>query len=267
VLRRAVLALTMLTGVLVPAAAAASSVVTVTSLGVHQPLHAGTRLVSPQARYYATVTSTGRLAVRTAANSTVWATPATAAVAGAYAYIGARGNLVLAAAGQPLWSSRTSGSGPADTLTLTDAGTLRLAAGGLTVWTSRTGNLCHASGVVVDLSRQLMAMCSSTAQLRVTPVTTGATAVGNGTPIGTWHVQAKVRDTTLYPASGGAYPVRYWVPYNAPYGLHDSSWQTFPYGSSRYRTDGSHGCVHVPLRAMTWLFGWLRIGTAVRIHS
>jgi lipoprotein-anchoring transpeptidase ErfK/SrfK len=243
---------------------------TVSQLGVHQHLAAGTRLVSPHATAYATVSGPGRLVVSRADGTLVWASPSTAATPGAYAYVGATGNLVLAAAGQARWSSHTSGSGAADTLVVTDAGELRLRAGRLLVWTSRTGYLCGAGGPakwgVVDVSRQLMGLCQYRQQVRVTAVTTGASALGMGTPTGTWHVLRKVRDTTLYPAAGGAYPVQYWVPYDGPYGLHDSSWQTFPYGSSRYRTEGSHGCVHVPLRAMAWFFDWVRIGTRITVH-
>lgn len=76
----------------------------------------------------------------------------------------------------------------------------------------------------------------------------------------------KQRDTTLYPAAGGAYPVHYWMPYSGPYGLHDSPWQTFPYGSSKYRAHGSHGCVHVPAAAMRFLFHWAPVGTTVLVR-
>jgi len=48
--------------------------------------------------------------------------------------------------------------------------------------------------------------------------------------------------------------VKYWIPYDGVYGFHDSSWQTFPYGSQQYRTDGSHGCVHFPLTVMSWIY-------------
>jgi lipoprotein-anchoring transpeptidase ErfK/SrfK len=147
---------------------------------------------------------------------------------------------------------------------------LRLTAGRLPVWTNRVGSKCpHARGkaIVVDLGEQRARMCRSGQQMRTTLVTTGATALGYGTPTGTWHVYARVRDTTLYPAAGGAYPVHFWMPYSGPYGLHDSPWQHFPYGSPRYKTDGSHGCVHVPGRVMAWLFGWAPVGTRVTVHA
>ena len=49
------------------------------------------------------------------------------------------------------------------------------------------------------------------------------------------------------------------------FGFHDSSWQHFPYGSAKYRTHGSHGCVHMPLHAIAFLYRWGDTGTPVRI--
>ncbi|SHG08364.1 L,D-transpeptidase catalytic domain [Jatrophihabitans endophyticus] len=118
----------------------------------------------------------------------------------------------------------------------------------------------------IDISRQLARMCASGRLVRTTRVTTGASAHGYATPRGTWRISAKQRDTTLHPAAGGAYPVKYWMPYDGAYGLHDSSWQTFAYGSQKYRTRGSHGCTHVPAKTMAWLYRWAPVGTRVRIH-
>ena len=232
-------------------------------------LRPGARLVSPHGAAYAIVTRSGRLAVDRADGQRVWAT-APRNAASPRLYVGGRGDVVLADGTRRLWSTGTAGSGRADTLRLTDAGTLVLRAGRLPVWSSRTGNLCRAGGpkrLVVDLSRQLMAACVSTRQVRATPVTSGAVDLGRGTPTGTYRVQGHTRDTTLYPAAGGAYPVKYWMPYDGAYGMHDSPWQHFPYGSRRYRTEGSHGCVHVPPAMMAWVFRWAVTGTQVTIHG
>jgi lipoprotein-anchoring transpeptidase ErfK/SrfK len=149
-------------------------------------------------------------------------------------------------------------------------GSLALTADRLLVWSSRVRTACPAGAgksVVVDLSDQRARMCRSGQQKRTTLVTTGASALGYGTPTGSWRVYARVRDTTLYPAAGGAYPVDYWMPYSGPYGLHDSPWQHFPYGSPLYTTRGSHGCVHVPARMMAWLFDWAAVGTRVTVRA
>jgi hypothetical protein len=240
------------------------------SLSAGQRLLAGQRLVSPDGRYVATVGRTGRLVVRTSAGRTTWRSPA--AGAGAYATVGRGGQLTLRVGGRVRWTSRTAGSGRSDVLRLLDGGALTLFAGSLTVWSNRFPNACPGTAakvVLVDISQQSARACSHRQQLRVTRVTTGATARGYGTPTGSGRVNGnKTRNTTLYPAAGGAYPVTYWLPYDANvYGLHDSSWQTFPYGSPRYRTAGSHGCVHVPLVAMRWLYHWATVGTRVTVRN
>lgn len=43
------------------------------------------------------------------------------------------------------------------------------------------------------------------------------------------------------------------------------SGQTFPYGSSEYRSDGSRSCVQVPLAVMSWLYAWAPVETVVHV--
>jgi lipoprotein-anchoring transpeptidase ErfK/SrfK len=88
------------------------------------------------------------------------------------------------------------------------------------------------------------------------------------TPTGTFHIEGLNRNSVLTLSDGATYHVRYWIPFDAPlFGFHDSSWQHFPYGSPKYRTAGSHGCVHVPLKAIGYLYRWADIGTTVRIKA
>ncbi|HZC71595.1 MAG TPA: L,D-transpeptidase family protein [Jatrophihabitans sp.] len=230
-------------------------------------LSAGQQLVSTNGRYHALVTSSGRLVVRTAAGQTHWATGQVGD--GAVLVLHRNGQLALAVDGKARWRTRTYRSGPGDVLIMGTDGVLRLQNDGLAVWSSRVSSRCPKLSrrtFVVDISTQRARLCRAGQQIRTTAVTTGASARGYGTPTGRWRVYAKVRNTTLYPAAGGAYPVKFWMPYSGPYGAHDSPWQRFPYGSQLYKTRGSHGCVHVPGRAMRWLFGWARIGTRVIVH-
>ncbi len=232
----------------------------------------GARLVSPNGAYQAMITSRGgRFVVARRDGSWAWRTPrSTAAGAGAHVGISRSGSVYVRKGNRTYWSTATSGSGAANVLRLGDDGVLSLATrAGALVWTSRLGSGCthaHArKSVLVDISAQLARMCQRHQQVRVSRVTTGASAHGDGTPTGHWRVQAKVRNTVLHPASGGAYHVHYWVPYDGAYGMHDSPWQHFAYGSSLYRTKGSHGCVHFPRTTMAWLFHWIRVGSTVRI--
>ncbi|HEY3715463.1 MAG TPA: L,D-transpeptidase [Jatrophihabitantaceae bacterium] len=124
-----------------------------------------------------------------------------------------------------------------------------------------------AQHVIVSVSKQHAWICAGTRQVKDSAVTTGATATDDGTPLGTWHVQAKETDRTLTVLSGESFQVKYWMPYDGVYGFHDSSWQTFPYGSQQYRTAGSHGCVHFPLAVMSWIYNWAQVGATVTIQS
>lgn len=128
----------------------------------------------------------------------------------------------------------------------------------------------HNAGrlVRVRIRVQHLWMCQGQRVVRSTAITSGIPGVDTHTPKGTYRVQALTRDTTLTLITGQTYPVKYWIPFDGPlFGFHDSSWQDFPYGSARYRTEGSHGCVHMPLKSIRFLYGWAGVGTTVRITA
>jgi lipoprotein-anchoring transpeptidase ErfK/SrfK len=121
--------------------------------------------------------------------------------------------------------------------------------------------------VVVSLRQQHLWACEGGKQVNSTPVTTGATAHNDQTPLGSWRVQAKQRDRYLVGPGYRDY-VHYWVPFNGDFGLHDAPWQTMPLGSQNYRQQGSNGCVHLPTATMAWLYRWASVGhTVVTIES
>jgi hypothetical protein len=122
--------------------------------------------------------------------------------------------------------------------------------------------------VMVSLAAQHAWFCAGTRTVYATAVTTGMDKPDTRTPLGRFHIQSKNTDATLVPSTGVPYPVKFWIPFDAPlYGFHDSSWQHFPYGSPQYRTAGSHGCVHMPLAAMKYLYRWAHIGASVYISA
>jgi lipoprotein-anchoring transpeptidase ErfK/SrfK len=125
----------------------------------------------------------------------------------------------------------------------------------------------QAQLVVVSIKRQHEWACAHGRTVMRTPVTTGATSrPGDATPRGTFAVQGLDRDTVLSISTGARYRVKYWIPFHlGVWGFHDASWQAMPFGSKHYVTRGSHGCVHMPLAAIRWLFHWVRYGTLVRI--
>jgi L,D-transpeptidase catalytic domain len=135
------------------------------------------------------------------------------------------------------------------------------------VWTPCRSNTA-AQLVYVSIASQHLWMCARTTPVRDTPVTTGMVGEYTNTPTGSYHIQSKQTDQTLTLNTGAQYRVRYWIPFDAPlFGFHDSSWQSFPYGSPQYRTSGSHGCIHVPLAAIAFLYGWADVGASVVITA
>jgi hypothetical protein len=120
--------------------------------------------------------------------------------------------------------------------------------------------------VVVVISLQHAWMCQRTTKVYDTAITTGASAKGDGTPTGTWRIQGKQSPRTLNTRDGGSYHVKYWMPYDGDYGFHDASWQTFSEGSPLWKTQGSHGCEHLPLNAMTYLYSWAKVGATVTVR-
>lgn len=116
--------------------------------------------------------------------------------------------------------------------------------------------------ILVSLSQQHLWACEGHRQVGETPVTTGRTDNGDQTPVGSWRVQAKQRDRYLVGPGYRDY-VKYWMPFNGDFGLHDAAWQTMPFGSAGYHSGGSHGCVHVPTRMMAWLYHWAEVGRTV----
>jgi lipoprotein-anchoring transpeptidase ErfK/SrfK len=124
-----------------------------------------------------------------------------------------------------------------------------------------------AQKVLVSIRKQHLWMCARHRTVYDTPVTTGMAGPWTSTPTGRYRIQGRTRNTVLTLNTGQTFPVKYWIPFDAPlYGFHDSSWQHFPYGSQKYRTNGSHGCVHMPLEAIAFLYRWVARPTAVRIY-
>ena len=133
----------------------------------------------------------------------------------------------------------------------------------------------HCAGNTVDqlvkvsIRDQHMWLCHYTTVALDTPITSGAVSLPyDATPTGTFHVQGRDRNTVLTLNTGKQYNVKYWIPFSAPlFGFHDAPWQDFPYGSPQYKTDGSHGCVHMPLPAIAFLYRWVHVGATVQIHA
>lgn len=68
-------------------------------------------------------------------------------------------------------------------------------------------------------------------------------------------------------AGGGSYSseVTYWMPFNGNQGMHDATWRS-SFGGSIYKTNGSHGCVNLPLSVAGTIYKNIEAGFPIVIY-
>jgi lipoprotein-anchoring transpeptidase ErfK/SrfK len=81
------------------------------------------------------------------------------------------------------------------------------------------------------------------------------------TPGGLYGLTYKQLNATLN-GPGYSTPVSYWMPFNGGIGLHDATWKTV-FGEDYYKTDGSHGCINLPLEAAATIYEYVDTGSPV----
>ena len=97
-----------------------------------------------------------------------------------------------------------------------------------------------------------------------TPVTTGLAGV-HDTPTGVFYVCSKKRDARL---KGPDWDCRvdYWIGFLGGIdGFHDAPWKS-RYGGAYYLTEGSHGCINTPYKAVQQFYDLVYIGLPVVIY-
>lgn len=116
--------------------------------------------------------------------------------------------------------------------------------------------------VEVDLTTQNLYYYVGGQAVVATPIVTGNISRGHGTPTGVFSVRNKQTSTYLIGKDYRSY-VNYWCPIiGNSIGIHDATWRG-SFGGNIYKTNGSHGCINLPLAAMTQLFPILNVGTPV----
>ena len=80
-------------------------------------------------------------------------------------------------------------------------------------------------------------------------------ARGWGTPGGVFGLTYKTRNAVL---RGTNYetPVSYWMPFNGNIGMHDANWRS-SFGGDIYQTNGSHGCINMPVNKAKEIYGYV----------
>jgi lipoprotein-anchoring transpeptidase ErfK/SrfK len=137
-----------------------------------------------------------------------------------------------------------------------------------------SGNTAHKL-IIVSISGRHLWACAGSSQQYDSPVVTGQQKLAADlTPTGTYQIYGK--QTNLYLAgsdSTGSWNdyVYYWMPFlhnqYGTYGFHDATWRdNSAFGNiDPYSSQGSHGCVELPLATAKWLYSWAENGTTVNI--
>ena len=102
-----------------------------------------------------------------------------------------------------------------------------------------------------------------------TDFVSGNTSKNRGTATGVFPLAYKESPSVLTGgnAEEGEYEtkVNYWMPFYEGQGLHDATWRSY-FGGSIYRSNGSHGCINLPLWAAQTIYNNITPGTAILIY-
>lgn len=116
------------------------------------------------------------------------------------------------------------------------------------------------SYVEIDLTRQKVWVYVKGKLEVETDCVTGCVNKGHETPTGVYTLTYKQKDRILrgekLPNGRYSYQshVDYWMPFNGGIGLHDASWRS-TFGGKIYISNGSHGCVNLPLESAEKIYG------------
>lgn len=115
-----------------------------------------------------------------------------------------------------------------------------------------------SSYVEIDLTHQHLYLYWKGELVLETDFVSGNMANGNVTPGGLYRLTYKTTDAVL---RGADYvtPVKYWMPFNGNIGMHDATWRS-TFGGDIYLTNGSHGCINLPLDKAEAIYGYVSTG-------
>ncbi len=108
------------------------------------------------------------------------------------------------------------------------------------------------SYIEINLTEQHLFMYVDGKLIVESDVVTGKPDGKHNTPDGVYDITYMQRNAILN-GPGYSTPVSYWMPFNGDIGLHDATWQS-AFGGTRYITNGSHGCVNLPLSVAQTIF-------------
>ncbi|MCD7867129.1 MAG: L,D-transpeptidase/peptidoglycan binding protein [Clostridiales bacterium] len=118
---------------------------------------------------------------------------------------------------------------------------------------SRGTNDLGNTYIEVDLSEQHMYYYQNGSIVFESDFVSGlASNSGRKTPEGIYTLYYKTSPSVLK-GDGYEQAVTYWMPFNGGIGFHDATWRS-SFGGSIYLTNGSHGCINLPLSSAAELY-------------
>lgn len=117
------------------------------------------------------------------------------------------------------------------------------------------------SYVEADMTHQHLYLYSNGTLVLETDFVSGDMATDCETPEGVFGIAYKTTNATL---RGRDYVnfVNYWMPYYGNYGMHDATWRD-EFGGDIYLTNGSHGCLNLPLEQAGQIYQYMSAGFPV----
>ena len=131
---------------------------------------------------------------------------------------------------------------------------------------SHTGNDYGNSYVEINLTAQHVFVYKDGALVIDTDCVSGLSSSSDRiTPTGAFTLTYKQKDATLTGSNYSSH-VDYWMPFYGNYGMHDASWRS-SFGGTIYKTNGSHGCVNLPVSAAATIYETIDKGWPVLIYN
>lgn len=118
--------------------------------------------------------------------------------------------------------------------------------------------------IEVNLTEQALYYIKGGELFLKTDIVSGDIRTGHRTPSRICYVQGKYTNRVLR-GPGYASFVYYWVPVYQAIGLHDATWRN-RFGEEIYLTNGSHGCVNIPLEKMKVIYADVAEGMPVILY-
>lgn len=139
------------------------------------------------------------------------------------------------------------------------------------VWTHKGRSLdgddvIGDSYIEVDIENQKVFLYKDGRKLLETDCVSGTLGdPDRETPGGVYSIYYKNSPDVL-DGPGYSEHVTYWMPFYRGYGLHDATWRS-EFGDDIYKTNGSHGCVNLPLKAAERIYNTVDIGYPVVLYK